>query len=270
MNTQNPLVSILIINYNNELLLSRAINSCLMQTYKNIEILIYDDKSDDNSLRKIQKFSKYKNFTFYFNNKTKTNIASFDAMNGYLFLFKKCKGSIICLLDSDDYFDRNKVEDVVQYFDKNKHNQFLQNLPIIKNDKITLYKKKNNNLFSFWPYLAPESCVSVRKSFMNNFIKYNKSFFTKYDLVWLAFRMGVFSYFVKKNFGSIKKYLTYYESLGQSKKYLFMSRNWFFRRKQSFDYLNKIAPNYFNLKLNIDYIITSVICKILKMKLKHE
>ena len=46
------LVSILIINYNNAKYLERAIKSCLNQTYKNIEILIFDDKSKDNSREK--------------------------------------------------------------------------------------------------------------------------------------------------------------------------------------------------------------------------
>ena len=47
--SKNHLVSILIVNYNNAKYLKRAINSCLNQTYKNIEILIYDDKSIDGS-----------------------------------------------------------------------------------------------------------------------------------------------------------------------------------------------------------------------------
>ena len=50
------LVSILIINYNNAKYIDRAIKSCLNQTYKNIEILIFDDKSEDNSKKKILKY----------------------------------------------------------------------------------------------------------------------------------------------------------------------------------------------------------------------
>ena len=60
MKKQNTLVSILIINYNNEKFVSRAINSCLTQNYKNIEILIHDDKSMDDSITQINKFKKNK------------------------------------------------------------------------------------------------------------------------------------------------------------------------------------------------------------------
>ena len=48
MKKQKTLISVLIINYNNGELLARAVNSCLNQKYKNIEILVFDDKSSDN------------------------------------------------------------------------------------------------------------------------------------------------------------------------------------------------------------------------------
>ena len=43
------LVTIYITNYNYEKYIERAINSCIKQTYENIEIIIYDDGSKDNS-----------------------------------------------------------------------------------------------------------------------------------------------------------------------------------------------------------------------------
>ena len=60
------LVSILILNYNNQQYLDKAIKSCLNQTHKNIEIVIYDDKSNDNSKLKILKFKKNKKIKIFF------------------------------------------------------------------------------------------------------------------------------------------------------------------------------------------------------------
>jgi glycosyltransferase involved in cell wall biosynthesis len=71
MKKQNTLVSILIINYNNEKFVSRAINSCLTQNYKNIEILIHDDKSIDDSIKKINKFKKNKKVKILINRSKK-------------------------------------------------------------------------------------------------------------------------------------------------------------------------------------------------------
>ena len=260
MKKQNTLVSILIINYNNEKFISRSIKSCLSQNYRNIEILIYDDKSKDNSINRIKKFKKFKQIKFYLNKSQKKNIAAFDAMSGYLYLFKKSKGKIICFLDSDDFFHKSKIKSIVNYFKINKNKEFVQNLPIIKFAKKLVYKKNKNNFFSFWPYLAPESCISVKRNFMNNFVKKNRFLFKKYDLVWLGFRMGVFAYFLNKNFGNTEKNLTYYESLGESKKYSFMNDNWFIRRKQSFEYLKKISKKT-SININLDYIFTKFICK---------
>ena len=43
MKKKNFLISILIINFNNSKLLKRAIKSCLLQNYENIEILVFDE-----------------------------------------------------------------------------------------------------------------------------------------------------------------------------------------------------------------------------------
>ena len=53
-----PLASILITNYNKEKFLKKTINSCLKQNYKNKEIIFFDDKSNDNSLKIVQKYKK--------------------------------------------------------------------------------------------------------------------------------------------------------------------------------------------------------------------
>ena len=60
MKKQNTLISILIINYNNAKLIKRSVNSCLKQSYKNFEILIYDDRSTDKSKQILKKFARNK------------------------------------------------------------------------------------------------------------------------------------------------------------------------------------------------------------------
>ena len=47
------LVSILICTYNAEKTIKETIESCLNQTYSNIEVLIHDDQSTDNTLNVI-------------------------------------------------------------------------------------------------------------------------------------------------------------------------------------------------------------------------
>ncbi len=60
--TINPEVTIYITNYNYGKYISQAIKSCLNQLFKNLEILIIDDGSSDNSQKIINKFTtKYSN-----------------------------------------------------------------------------------------------------------------------------------------------------------------------------------------------------------------
>ena len=57
---KNILATILINNYNNEKYLKKCITSCLGQTYKNLEIIVYDDKSNDNSKKILNKIKNRK------------------------------------------------------------------------------------------------------------------------------------------------------------------------------------------------------------------
>ena len=57
---KNVLVSILVNNFNNEKYLDKCINSCIKQTYKNIELIIFDDKSTDRSKNILKKYKNNK------------------------------------------------------------------------------------------------------------------------------------------------------------------------------------------------------------------
>ena len=159
MKKQNTLVSILIINYNNAKLIKRSVNSCLKQSYKNFEILIYDDRSTDKSKKILKKFARNKKIKIFFNKDAKKNQAALDAMKGYIYLFKRSKGELIFLLDSDDFFHKNKVNKINTIFNKNKKVDFIQNLPSIR-------KNKNNNPLSL--------SLCKKKYFIGRHISMNK------------------------------------------------------------------------------------------------
>ncbi len=60
---QNPLVSVIINCHNGQEYLDNCIKSVLNQTYKNWEIIFFDNNSEDNSLKIIKK--NFKNFFIY-------------------------------------------------------------------------------------------------------------------------------------------------------------------------------------------------------------
>lgn len=103
-----PLVSILINNYNYGRFLGEAIDSALKQTYSNIEVIVVDDGSTDNSRDVI---STYGDRIIPI---LKDNGGQASAFNAG---FKACKGDIICILDSDDACIPEKVMEIVEIFE---------------------------------------------------------------------------------------------------------------------------------------------------------
>ncbi len=58
MQKNNILVSIIIVNFNNAKLLKDCLNSIFIQNYKNKQIIVVDDNSNDNSLNVLNKYKK--------------------------------------------------------------------------------------------------------------------------------------------------------------------------------------------------------------------
>jgi glycosyltransferase involved in cell wall biosynthesis len=110
-NTQLPLVSILINNYNYGRFLTEAIDSALNQTYQNIEVIVVDDGSIDNSHEIIKTYGD-KIIPII-----KENGGQASAFNTG---FAASRGEIICFLDSDDLFLPEKVEEIVNIFGENE------------------------------------------------------------------------------------------------------------------------------------------------------
>lgn len=115
MLSKGDLVSVIIVNYNNAPYLDQSIQSVLKQSYKNIEIIVVDDKSKDDSIKKLR---KYKNKIKVIKNKIKTRYGSYNQINSYYNGFLKSKGKYLFLLDSDDFFKLDKVKYLVNEFKK--------------------------------------------------------------------------------------------------------------------------------------------------------
>ena len=74
--------------------------------------------------------------------KFKKKSPSYNQMNAYLTGFKKSKGKIICFLDSDDFFEKNKLRQIQKYFETNKETQIISDKPFIFYNQKKNYKMK--------------------------------------------------------------------------------------------------------------------------------
>ena len=111
--SNRPLVSILISNYNYARYIGDSIQSALDQTYSNIELIICDDGSTDDSVRVIEEYER-KDARLRLIRQANGGQAS-----GFNAAYYASRGEIIALLDSDDLFLPDKVERVVANFQKN-------------------------------------------------------------------------------------------------------------------------------------------------------
>lgn len=98
------MVSVIVPVYNVEKYIEKCLKSLVEQTLKNIEIIIVNDGSTDNSKKIISKFAeKYSNIKYY----EKTNGGLSSARN---YGIKYANGEYVAFLDSDDYVEKNLYE----------------------------------------------------------------------------------------------------------------------------------------------------------------
>ena len=111
-----PLVSIICLSYNHEDYVVEALNSVINQTYPNIELLIADDCSTDNSVEIIQNWLQhYPKVHFSANEKNLGNTKTFNQ------LAKKATGEYIIDIAADDVLLPNCVEKQIEIFQKSKY-----------------------------------------------------------------------------------------------------------------------------------------------------
>lgn len=114
----NPLVSVILTNYNHSKYVAEAIESVLMQSFKNFELLIIDDVSSDNSCQVIQNY-KDKRIKFI---KNKTNLGQCRTTNLGISL---AQGKYVTHICSDDRFSTvDKLQKQVDFLENPKNSSY--------------------------------------------------------------------------------------------------------------------------------------------------
>ena len=132
-------VSVIVPVYNVEKYLKKCLDSLVNQTLKEIEIIIVNDGSPDNSQKIIDEYvKKYPNIKAY----QKENGGLSDARNYGINL---ANGKYLAFIDSDDYIDLKMLETMYNYATNNK-------LDIVVCDTINVYPEKEQYLISNYNY----------------------------------------------------------------------------------------------------------------------
>lgn len=131
-----PRVSVIIPAYNGERYIALAVESVLNQTYKNLEIIIIDDGSTDNTREILQPYFNRIRYLYQENQ----GVAA--ARNSGI---REAKGELIAFLDQDDFFLPDKLAAQVALFD-------AQSSLAIVNSGWRIVNEEGENIFDIKPW----------------------------------------------------------------------------------------------------------------------
>ncbi|MCT7911792.1 glycosyltransferase family 2 protein [Arcobacter lacus] len=117
MINSSPLVSVVIPCYNHQYYVEKSLKSVINQTYKNIEIIVIDDGSKDNSVKVLKELQKNNKFIL----ECQENMGVCKTLNRAIGM---SNGKYIAILASDDYWDLTKIEKQVKVLETSNNSEF--------------------------------------------------------------------------------------------------------------------------------------------------
>ncbi len=160
---KNPKISIITVSYNSGATIEDTIKSVVSQDYQNLEYIIVDGKSSDNTL---EIANKYKDKITKIVSEKDDGI--FDAFNKGL---KLASGDIIGILNSDDFYtDNTVISSIAEAFEKN-------NTDTLYGDLVYVNAKDTNNIVRYW-----QSCDYQKSLFEFGWMPPHPTFFVKKEL----------------------------------------------------------------------------------------
>ncbi|QWQ39040.1 glycosyltransferase [Gemella sp. zg-570] len=159
----DELISIIVPVYKVEKYLERCVNSILLQTYKNLEIILVDDGSPDDSGKMCEELAKTDSRIVVYH---KENGGLSDARN---FGVEKARGKYIGFVDSDDYIHENMYQHLYETIKTN-------NIDIAECNVTRVYGNKEK------PHYAGEEFCNILR--VDEYIKEYLSMEKVYGSVW--------------------------------------------------------------------------------------
>lgn len=176
-------ISIVTVAFNSSKTIEDTMESILNQSYKDIEYIVVDGASKDDTLEKVKRYEKkFKETGRKLRWISESDKGLYDAMNKGI---KMATGDIVGILNSDDFYKDSKViEDVVEKFEK-------ENVDSVYSDLLFIDPNNNNKVVRVW-----KSGNYKKGSFKNGwhpahptlFIK--KRIYDKYGVFNLKYRLG--------------------------------------------------------------------------------
>ena len=257
---QNLTISIVTPSFNQGKFLEQTILSVINQNYSNLQYIIIDGGSNDNSFEIIK---KYENKIYYWVSEKDTGQS--NAINKG---FNKVSGEIIAWINSDDLYCENTFTKIAEYFSKNINVMWLygNTFFIDENDNILAYKrpaKFNNFVLKFGSFSFNQPSVFLRRKIINEVGLLREDFHAimdqewfcriaeKYEPSYVDINIAKFRWHPTSKSSSNNKSLHY--------KRLIMERQFLFEKYlPGFSFIHKSFPIFF-------FIMVNFIARIIKM-----
>lgn len=250
-------LSIIIPMYNSEKYIERCIESLIHQINNKIEIIVIDDGSTDNSVKKCQKYINSKLIKYI----KKKNGGVSSARNEGL---KFASGQYIMFVDSDDYLESNSINNVLKFALNNdldivKFDYYLVNNSNRRkysnkflNKQLIIGKNDFNILYDFLinTYYLSSCCTQIVKRSLFKNIKFPEDIIYGED-----YNVNLGLYSKAKSFGYYPEFVYAYYSNNQSAtkskninqlENKFLSCQKCYYKLLNFDYLESVNNGIYN------------------------
>lgn len=155
-----PSVSVIVCSYNHEKWISRCIRSILNQKYvktNDLEIILIDDNSTDNTQKILETFKDIDNLKII---KNKKNMGLPKSLNKAI---KLSKGRYLLRVDSDDYISNQFIFFIKNFLDYNRHYDAIacDYIKVDENEKIISYHNSINEEIACGIMFRREAIISI-------------------------------------------------------------------------------------------------------------
>lgn len=196
----NFYTDIILPNYNKKDYIDETIQSVINQTFKNWNLIIIDNNSNDGSDDILKKYYKFENIKII---KLRRNMGlSFSRNLG----LRLAKNKYVSFLDSDDLWDKNKLKKQISFMKQNDYSFIYTNYTPFythngfKTFKKTIYPKEkyNLNIFIEDTSIATSSMI-IKKELINSSKFKKKSHNEDYDFKCKILKKGINAYNLNEN-----------------------------------------------------------------------
>ena len=160
-----PLVSVITVVKNGESHIEQAILSVLNQSYTNIEYLVIDGESTDQTLEIV---NSYKDRIAQIISERDSGIA--NAFNKGI---ENANGELIGILNADDWYEPNAIEKIINQYYVN-YSVYCGNIKLYKNNTYLRNRKSRKKLIKYGMYIMHPT-VFVKKTVYENLGKFDES-----------------------------------------------------------------------------------------------